>query len=109
VTLNDEQAKHWREIVAKMPAHWFRTEALQVLEAYCVQIERRRLLAAKLNAMEKAGKSDSRQYADLEGRENVAVRALIHLATKLRLTPQSAYDKTKKRTVALRNPWEERD
>jgi hypothetical protein len=101
-TLTALQAAEWNIIVEQMPANWFKTEMLPLLEAYCVQIVRRRLVSAELNKLEERGKVNIR----LRREENVAVRALCQLATKLRLTPQSRYDKTKKIAVPFRKPWE---
>jgi phage terminase small subunit len=106
--LTSQQAKHWREIVARMPANWFLTEALPILEAYCVQITRQRHLAAKINKLEQAGADEDKEYAGLARRETAGVRALAILATKLRLTPQSTTNKAKQKPVVpMRNPWEE--
>jgi phage terminase small subunit len=108
--LTSQQAKHWREIVARMPANWFLTEALPILEAYCVQITRQRHLAAKINKLEQAGDSDDKQYLTMLRKENAGVRALAILATKLRLTPQSTTNKAKQKPVVpMRNPWEEEE
>jgi len=107
-TLTSGQAKLWTKIVEAMPANWFRAEMLEILEGYCVQVERYRTLAAQLNALQEAGNVDERYYALLR-KEGLALRNMVSLATKLRLTPRSIYDKTKKRPVALRKPWDDKD
>jgi phage terminase small subunit len=104
--LTEEQALCWREIVARMPPNWFLPEALPVLEAYCVQITRQREVSAELNAPK--GKGFSNQRFKLLREENAGVKALVSLATKLRLTPQSTVSKNKQKPVVpMRKPWED--
>jgi phage terminase small subunit len=104
--LTEEQAKSWREIVERMPPNWFLPEALPVLEAYCVQITRQREVTAELNATKAKGFSNHR--FKLLREENVGVKTLLSLATKLRLTPQSTVSKNKQKPVVpMRKPWED--
>jgi len=105
--LSPEQAKQWRELVDALPATWFRPEMLPMLETYCVSLVRAREIAAQVQALGKSPEP-SDAYFKLLDRENLAHRSILHLATKLRLTPQSAYLNTKARPEVLRKPWEGR-
>jgi hypothetical protein len=88
-----------------MPPDWFLPEALPVLEAYCVQITRQREVAAELNTK---GKGFSNHRFKLLREENAGVKALVSLATRLRLTPQSTVSKNKQKPVVpMRKPWED--
>jgi phage terminase small subunit len=105
-SLTPEQAKFWREAVARMPPNWFLPEALPVLEAYCVQVTRQREISAQLNAWE--GKKFTSQHFKLLREENMGARQLMALSTKLRLTPQSTWTKKKQKPVVpMRKPWED--
>jgi phage terminase small subunit len=106
--LTPAQAKLWRKVVQAMPANWFRPEMLEGLEAYCVGVTRWRAIAARVNTLQDTGKVDDEFYRTVR-QESQAMRAMMALATKLRLTPRSLYDKTKKRAVSLRKPWEEQE
>jgi phage terminase small subunit len=104
--LTEEQAQSWRGIVERMPPNWFLPEALPVLEAYCVQIARQREVTAELNGTKAKGFSNHR--FKLLREENAGVKALLSLATKLRLTPQSTVSKNKQKPVVpMRKPWED--
>jgi hypothetical protein len=78
-SLTPEQAKFWREAVARMPPNWFLPEALPVLEAYCVQVTRQREISAQLNAWE--GKKFTSQHFKLLREENMGARQLMALST----------------------------
>jgi hypothetical protein len=105
--LDKEQAKFWRATVERMPPNWFLPEALPVLEAYSVQVSRQRLLASQLNELIVA-KDFGDQYFRLLNEEHKGARALMSLATRLRLTPQSTYSKNKQKPVVpMKNPWED--
>jgi phage terminase small subunit len=107
-SLTADQARLWARVVRAMPANWFREEMLEGLEAYCVAVTRWRAITADINRLQALGVIDEAFYRAVS-REALAMRAMMALATKLRLTPRSLYDKTKKRPVALRKPWEERE
>jgi phage terminase small subunit len=107
-SLTAEQAKLWAKVVEAMPLGWFRPEMLEGLEAYCVAVTRWRVITADINRLQALGVVDETFYRAVQ-REALAMRAMMALATKMRLTPRSLYDKSKKRPVALRKPWEEKD
>jgi phage terminase small subunit len=104
-SLTAEQAKLWNKVTQAMPLGWFRAEMLEGLEAYCVAVTRWRAITADINRLQALGVVDEAFYKAVQ-REALAMRAMMALATKMRLTPRSLYDKSKKRPVALRKPWE---
>lgn len=104
--LTPEQAAQWRELVGALPATWFRTEMLPVLETYCVSLDRAREIARQVAALGK-NPEPSEAYFKLLDRENLAHRSILHLATRLRLTPQARYLRTKARPEVVRKPWED--
>jgi hypothetical protein len=106
--LTPAQAKVWRKVVAAMPANWFRPEMLELLEAYAVLIDRWRGIRAGVNAMQASGVDADRFYKAVRQETNMARSAMV-MATKLRLTPRTAFHASKKKPVALRKPWEEKD
>jgi phage terminase small subunit len=103
--LTPAQAKVWRKVVQAMPANWFRPEMLELLEAYSVLVDRWRGVRADVNAMQASGVIGEKFYKAVRQETNMG-RSVMVMATKLRLTPRTVYDKTKKKPVALRKPWE---
>jgi hypothetical protein len=104
--LTDEQSVEWWAIVNRMPAAWFPRETHCLLAQLCRHIVRARRLAQLINAMEKASEFDFVQYHSLLRAEEEQSRAIASLATRLRITQQSTYDKSKKKPVDVKRPWE---
>lgn len=104
--LTDEQAQEWWAVVNSLPAEWFPRHTHGELVNYCqhtVQARRvRQLIAAEeakavidIDALDKLYKMAERES-----------RAASSLATRLRLTQQTQYDKSKKRAVQTKSPWD---
>ena len=104
--LTDEQSAEWWAIVNRMPADWFPRETHCLLAQLCRHIVRARRLAQLINAMEKANGFDFAQYHSLLGAEEEQSRAIASLTTKLRISQQSTYDKSKKKPADVKRPWE---
>lgn len=105
--LTDEQADDWRAVVNAMPADWFPRGAHGTLVQLCRHRIRARRLAQLLNAAEAAEDFDVKEYRDLLRSEGENTRLIESCETKLRLTPQTQYDKSKKRDAKTqRKPWE---
>jgi hypothetical protein len=114
VDLTDDQAEEWMSVVERMPADWFPRETHGMLAQYCRHIVAARRVAQIIDTLEEevakggaeailtATKGFDRLYK-MQEREG---RAISSLATKMRLSQQSTYDKSKKKPVAARKPWE---
>lgn len=105
--LSDEQAEEWRAVVSRMPADWFPRETHGCLSQYCRHVVTARRISQLVASCEETDPLDVNYYDQLLKMQEREGRALSSLATRLRLTPQTNYDKTKKRTVrAAKAPWE---
>jgi hypothetical protein len=63
-------------------------------------------LAHLLNEAEKAEGFDVKEYRDLLRSEEEQSRAIAALSTKMRISQQTTYDKSKKKPTSGKNPWE---
>jgi hypothetical protein len=108
--LTDEQADEWRAMVGRMPADWFPRETWGMLSQYCRHVVSARRVAQLIDLVMKAKKKDF----DVEGYDQLLRmqeregRAMSSLATRMRLSQQATYDKTKKKNVVVsgRRPWD---
>lgn len=104
--LTDEQAKEWWAIVNRMPADWFPRETHPLLAELCRLTVRARKLAQMADAMEKTKKFDMEQYSKLIRDEMKVAGVMCSLATKMRISQQSApQGKHSKKPVQLKRPW----
>jgi hypothetical protein len=90
-------AEEWRKIVSHLQADFFRVEALPMLAQYCTHIVRARRLRSLLSRMEREGGFDPLAYARLLDAEEKQSRSISSLATRMRLSPKSTYDREKKK------------
>jgi hypothetical protein len=105
--LTAEEAEEWRAIVGRMPADWFPRETHPLLAAYCGHAVAARRLALAARRLERARKFDLDQYervSKLLGRET---QLLSSLATRMRLTQHSSYDRKKAKGPSAPPPWED--
>lgn len=106
--LTDEQSDEWWAVVNRMPAEWFPRETHAMLAQYCRHVVRARRIAQLLNAAESAKEFDVKEYRDLLRSEEEQSRAIASLATRMRLSQQATYDKSKGKGKAggVKKPWE---
>jgi hypothetical protein len=104
--LTDEQVDEWRAVVARLPADWFTRETHALLAQYCRHVVRARRIAQLIDQAEKSDPFDVKEYRDLLRSEEEQSRAIASLATRMRLTQQTTYDKSKKKPASGRKPWE---
>jgi hypothetical protein len=104
--LTVEQAKEWRAVVNRLPAEWFPRETHGLLAQYCRHVIRARRLAQAIEVAEGRDEFDFKEWRDLLRAEEEQSRAIASLATKMRLSQQSLYDKTTKRGPQADKPWE---
>ena len=101
--LTDEQASEWEAVVSRMPADWFPRETHGVLSQYCRHVVAARRVAQMI---EKAERYDIEEYDRLLKMQEREGRAMSSLATRMRLTQQSTFDKERKKGKVSRKPWE---
>lgn len=104
--LTDEQAEEWRAVVNRLPADWFPRETHGMLAQYCRHVVAARRVAQLIAAIEKSDGFDIEEYDRLLKMQEREGRALSSLATRMRISQQATYDKTKKKPPAARKPWE---
>jgi hypothetical protein len=101
----DEQKAVWSEVTASVRPDWF-VGSLHILEAYCVTIWLDRWLLREIAAR----KPGSKPFEELVAMRRSQAALLGQLATKLRLTPRSVFDRTVVRNTStysgLPKPWE---
>lgn len=122
-SLLPEAAAEWVAIMNRMPAGWIGREMHPLLAAYCEHVVESRHISSMLATLDEAlavevdrgrpqvrilceSMDTRRRLLQMRDRET---RAASSLATRLRMTPQSAYDKTKAATAARlpdEVPWE---
>jgi hypothetical protein len=116
IELTDRQAQIWREVVETEPVDLFATAATRALLVdYCRARETAETYAALIESFDptwlKTEDGLTRFRSACYGRA-VETRAVITLATKLRLTNQSRYQKdagsltTRKAASSGQRPWE---
>lgn len=118
--LSDEQADEWRAVVNRLPADWFPRETWGMLAQYCRHVVAARRVSEMIEALESEVRADSAEKGQavavlsaakamdrlfkMQEREG---RAISSLATRMRLTQQTTYDKSKKKPLQGKKPWEE--
>jgi len=107
--LTDEQAVEWRAIVDRMPADWFTGETHALLAQFCRHISAARDIAQRLQD-KRLGIKDLNLLLSMQDRERKAIESL---ATKMRLTQQSRFHRTKSTgpaghagLISSTRPWE---
>lgn len=105
--LTDEQADEWRSVVGRLPADWFPRETWPMLTQYCRHVVAARRIGQLITASEQAAEIDVDQLDRLYKMQEREGRAISSLATRMRMTQQSTYDKGRKKgAVVSKRPWE---
>lgn len=104
--LTDEQSAEWWAIVNRLPADWFPRETHGILAQYCRHVVTARRVAQIVAAIEKEKDFDVVAYDRALKMQEREGRAIASLATKMRISQQTTYDKTRKKPVIGKKPWE---
>jgi hypothetical protein len=104
--LTDEEMRVWSVVVDAEAADWFRPSQLPLLAQYCRHVVRSNRIAHLIKVAEAADEFDLAEYAGLLKMQERESRAIAMLATKMRLSQQSTYDKSKRKPVLGKRPWE---
>lgn len=101
------QRETWALTVRSKPPEWFREDSIPLLEAYCQAVESYRMIRERL-------KSPPDRILDFQRLQHMATsqaQLMIQLATKMRLTQQSRFDRRKAGTLNrephVDAPWED--
>jgi hypothetical protein len=113
--MTNAEALIWRVTVDSMPADWFRPEQLPVLKQYCRHVATADQIATWKQEAERRMLEDTDaanfdmwvctldRLLKLQAHES---RSIAALATKMRLTQQSTCDKSVKKPLMGKKPWE---
>lgn len=112
--LTEGQADLWFEVVNRMPADWFTSENLPLLEAYVVAVSTHDRIAGQLKEFKDEWLADEdglRRFARLTEIQGRQAKLMKDLATSMRLTQQSSYNAKNANTAKQggrsgRKPWE---
>ena len=105
--LTDEAAEEWRAVVNRMPADWFPRETWPLLAQYCRHVVAARRVAKLVEAIEREPQFDIVAYDRALKMQEREGRAVSSLATRMRVSQQATYDKSKKKGGAFsQKPWE---
>jgi hypothetical protein len=104
--LTDEQASEWTALTNRLPADWFPRETHGMLAQYCRHVVSARRVAQLIADCEAGEEFNVENYDRLLKMQEREGRALSSLATRMRLSQQTTYDKSKKKPGATRKPWE---
>lgn len=104
--LTDEQTEEWWAVVNRMPADWFPRETQGLLAQYCRHTVAARRVAQLIGAAEAEEVLDVLTLDRLYKMQEREGRAMSSLATKMRLTQQTTYDKSKKKPMQAKRLWE---
>lgn len=103
--LTDDQAAEWVAVVDRMPPDWFPRETHQLLAQYCRHVVSARKISEMIEAME-ITPDTLKDYDKLLAMQEREGRAMSSLATRMRISQQATYDKTKSRGKTTSKPWE---
>lgn len=110
--LTSEQGDLWIDIVSDLPATWFPKHTHEILAQYCrhcITVQKIDQMIVTLENGEPSEDDDFDFIASydqlLRMRERESRAASSH-ATRLRITPQATYDKSKKKGSSVKRPWE---
>ena len=104
--LTDEESAEWWAVVSSLPADWFPRHTHGELANYCRHTIRGRRVGQLIADAEKQEEIDVGQLDQLYKMAERESRAASSLATRLRLTQQTTYDKSKKKATQVSRPWE---
>lgn len=101
--LTDEQAAVWEGLVSSLPGEWFPQATHGLLTQYCRHV----IAANRINQIiERDEGFDVDHFDKLLKMQERESRAIASLATRMRISQQSLYDKSKRRKPAGPRPWE---
>lgn len=115
--LSAAATQEWHAVVERMPADYFPRETQGLLATFCsikVQLDEVNKALAKFGPGLPSGEKRWKRYRELTRMRGACATQLASIATKLRLTPQSRYDReVAQRSVRKRDeqpdvrPWED--
>lgn len=103
--LTSDESVEWDRVVGSMPAEWFKPETHAMLTQYCRHVIGARKISQFIEN-EESGPIDMKELERLYRMRERESRAASMLATRMRITQQTYYDKQKRRNSGTEKPWE---
>lgn len=103
--LTGDQISIWNDTLGRMPAEWFK-DSVGTLIQYCRHRVRANRLAQLVEEYESDEDFDLKVYQALLLSERQNTTVIESCETKLRLTPQTRFDKSKKTGPQGKAPWQ---
>lgn len=97
--LTPEQRDEWVAVINSLPAAWFSRSTYGLLTQYCRHVVAARRIGDLIRAAEGGAEFDIEEYDRLLKMQEREGRAMSSLATRMRISQQSTYDKTKKKAA----------
>lgn len=104
--LTDEQTEEWWAVVNRLPADWFPRETHALLAQYCRHVVSARRVSQMIVAAEGCPEVDVDQLDKLYKMQEREGRAMSSLATRMRITQQTTYDKSKQKPKVAKQLWQ---
>lgn len=105
--LTDAQSDIWHRVSEDLPAGWFTPKHVGLLKMYCRHEAQSDRIAMLIEQEMAKHELDVQQYDKLLAMQEREGRAMSSLATRMRITQQALYDKSKKApSNSVRKPWE---
>lgn len=105
--LSDEHVTEWWAVVNRLPADWFPRETFGMLAQYCRHVITARRIGQLINESEAQDPVDINDLEKLYRMQERESRAISSLATRMRISQQSSYDKQRSRgKVRGKAPWD---
>lgn len=105
--LSDEESEIWWSVVNRLPADWFPDETHPLLAQYCRHVVQSRRIAELIERASGDPDLAISAYDRLLKMQERESRAIASLSTKMRISQQTTYDKSRKKgTTVPRKPWD---
>ena len=104
--LRGEERFEWMTVVNRMPADWFPPETHGLLVQYCRHRVAARRVSQLIEAAEAGDEIDVDEYDRLLRMQEREGRAMSALSTRMRLSQQSTYDKSRRKPTPGKRPWD---
>ena len=104
--LGKEASAEWKAVVGRLPPEWFPRETWAMLAQYCQHTVMARALGKAADKLISSKEFNIDEFERMSKMMERETRIIASLATRMRITQQSTYDKSKKKPITAPKPWE---
>lgn len=105
--LTVEEKQEWKRVLNDLPADWVTPSTYGLLLQLCRHQVQARRVAQLIENLASGDDLSTEEFDRLLKMQERESRAIASLATKMRISQQSSYDKSKKKPKMTRKPWDE--